>query len=133
MVAGLACDKSSTSNSILMPGVSEILSPLARQSTLESSSTVLRFSTQMVSTGPSSTIHCQSVGEPSTLCGSMIGSSLSSLRAVPCSEPMPEGVLLDTVDSVAGWMLDKEWDCVPPNVYTKQCKVLMNLRRLVWV
>ncbi len=57
MVAGLAWDKSSTSNSSLIPGASVIRSPSARHRTLESSNTVLRFSTHSVSTGPSRTSH----------------------------------------------------------------------------
>lgn len=64
MVAGLACDRLSTSKISLMPGASPILSPLARQRTLESSNTVLRFSTHSVSTGPSSTSQRQSVRTP---------------------------------------------------------------------
>lgn len=55
-VAGLASARSSTSNIIVIWGVSLIISPDIRHSFLLSSSTVLRFSIQTASTGPSSMI-----------------------------------------------------------------------------
>ena len=62
IVAGLACDKLSTSKSNLIPSANAILSPLDKQSTLESSNTVFRFSTHIVSTGPSNTsLHKQRI------------------------------------------------------------------------
>lgn len=45
-----------------MPGRSWILSPLVRQSSLESSRVELRFSTQPGSTGPSSMTHFHPTG-----------------------------------------------------------------------
>ena len=64
IVAGLACDRLSTSKINLIPGARLILSPLARHRTLESSRTVFKFSTHIVSTGPSSTSQRQSVIAP---------------------------------------------------------------------
>lgn len=61
-VAGEAFKRLSVSKSILMPGRSWILSPLVRQSSLESSRVELRFSTQSGSTGPSSMIHFHPTG-----------------------------------------------------------------------
>ena len=57
-VAGLTCIKVSTSNTTRMLGVRLIRSPFDRQRTLLSSSTVFKFSTQNVSTGPSSRQNC---------------------------------------------------------------------------
>jgi hypothetical protein len=54
-VAGEATFKSMTSNSILIDGVSFILSPFAKQSIMLSSSTVFMFSIHNASTGPSNT------------------------------------------------------------------------------
>lgn len=56
-VAGDACDKSSTSNIIVIQLVSLIIYPLVKQSFLLSSKTVFIFSIQTASTGPSNTTH----------------------------------------------------------------------------
>ena len=58
-MAGEALFKFSTSNTILVLSIMGILSALAKVRILLSSSTVLRFSIQRVSTGPSQTIQDQ--------------------------------------------------------------------------
>ena len=90
MVAGEAWDRLSTSKISLIPGAKLILSPLARQRTFESSSTVFKFSTQRVSTGPSRTSHLQLVWTSSTwslsrvLSVSVVVSSLDTLAVGGC-------------------------------------------------
>lgn len=59
-VAGEALSMLCTSNTSLQVGDMVIRSPLASVSVLLSSSTELRFSIHMASTGPSSTIHINS-------------------------------------------------------------------------
>lgn len=59
-VAGEALSMLCTSNTSLQDGDIVIRSPLAKVSVLLSSSTEFRFSIQMASTGPSSTIHINS-------------------------------------------------------------------------
>jgi len=56
-VAGEALFKSLTSKTNLQFSVIKIISPLAKVKILLSSRTVLRFSIQIASTGPSQTIH----------------------------------------------------------------------------
>lgn len=55
------CARSMTSNMTDMEGVRAMISPDARQSFLLSSNTVLRFSIQTASTGPSNIIHFRPV------------------------------------------------------------------------
>jgi hypothetical protein len=56
-VAGEACERSSTSNIIVIIGVSLIIYPLVKQSFLLSSNTVFIFSIHTASTGPSNITH----------------------------------------------------------------------------
>ena len=92
MVAGLACDKSSTSNINLIDGVSEILSPFAKHKIFESSRTVFRFSTQIVSTGPSRMIHFQSTGVPSVAASGGLLSEAVLLSVSPTTSVVTVGI-----------------------------------------
>mmetsp|Transcript_60189 Transcript_60189/g.148008 ORF Transcript_60189/g.148008 Transcript_60189/m.148008 type:complete len:200 (-) Transcript_60189:261-860(-) len=102
-VAGEAFMRFSGSKTAFISGVIGMRSPLARVSSLLSSSTVLRFSIQMASTGPSSRIHDlllralvplrHSTAKMPSVQSPVVGSSLPNI----CAAVTALGFILSTV------------------------------------